>query len=312
MSHSLVEIEANSESVLWQVQSIAGLERDCDNGVLSERILSLLSLDHGFIGAWHEVDPGLCQTGKHLFERAEFRPAEYWRTLINISSMIANHAEFSESSSQFVHHNYMMYSSDDKNDVIIDIINSNLTMIDKPSIVFSAEHGALFPVSIALRHLGARDVGSPELFQTIRMYALKHLSGKPESELIRVPRYTSIDIDRDIEIYCEVGPKFDLTRLADISYTFSFITYKDLTYRPLKTDTLAEKILSNAFVSDGFVHKAVAQLFEEDLLDVPGLVALTTDARVFRIASKFVTPDEFLKHGSRWVRGQVLQDGLGM
>jgi hypothetical protein len=301
-----------TDPVMWQVKSLAGLDPGCDIQDLAEQILLLLGKDTAFIGAWHDVDPGLCQTGEHLFDKAEFKSLDYWRTLIKISSMISNHIEFSDSAKQFIHHNYMMYSSDDKNQLILDVIKLNLTMVDKPSVVFSRENGALYPISIALRHLGVRDIGSPDLFESIRAYALQHLSGQPESELIRVPRYSSIDIDREIEIYCKAGTKFDLDKLADLSYTFSFIAHKDLSYRPLKSDSLAEKILSNAFVADVFVQQAVQQLFDEKLLDVPSLVALTTDARTFRIASTFVTPEEFLRHGSRWVRGQVLQDGLGM
>lgn len=307
-----VGVGKTNEEILGHVWSLLKLPENSEKESVAKTILSRLHDDDSFLTAWSNIDSDLMITGAFLLAEIEFKTPEYWNTLAKVSSIVASHEKHKGCAKQFIHINTLDFANVGVDDVILNILNSYLTLIDNPGIVFRKHDGALSPVSIALRHLGIKNLGSADLLKKIRNFADQHISGKQESSTIRVPRYSGIDMGRHINDYCWEADELNLNKLADVAYTFSFMTHSNLTYRLPYRSGIGERILSNRWVSEDTVKKAIGKMLREELIDGTGLVKIVDDPWQYRMVADFVTQADFVKYGSRRARGFALEDGMGL
>lgn len=312
MNLNKIGVGNTNEEILALVWTLLELPQNPEKEAVAKTILSRLHNDVSFLTAWTDIDSDLRMTGAFLLEEIEFSAPDYWDTLAIICSVVSSDERYKSCAKQFIHQNTLDFALDGVDDVILNIINSYLTLIDNPGVVFKKHDGALSPISIALRHLGTKNLGSPELLQKIRSFARLHISENPESSSIRVPRYSGIDMGRHINDYCWEADGLNLNNLADVAYTFSFMTYSNLTYHLPHDASLGERLLSNRWVSEYTVKNAIGKMLSEELIDGPGLIKIVDDPWQYKMIADFVTQADFVKHGSRRVRGFALEEGLGL
>jgi hypothetical protein len=301
-----------NQEILAHVWLLLELPENPGKESVAKTLLSRLRNDDSFLTAWTDIDSDLRMTGAFLLDEMECRAPDYWDTLATICSVVSSDERHNGCAKQFIHQNTLDFVLRGVDGVILNIINSYLTLIDNPGIVFKKHDGALSPVTIALRHLGVKTLEGPELLKKVRTFSSRHISGSPDSSSIRVPRYSGIDMGRYINDYCWEAGELDLNKLADVGYTFSFMTHSNLTYRLSEDASLVERLLSNKWISEDTIKTAISKMLREELIDVPGLVKVVEEPWQYLMVSDFVTQADFVKHGSRRARGLALEEGLGL